>query len=161
MRLIVLSLLLTLPLLASARMYQWVNPASGRIELSGTPPAWYRTESGGPRVQVFENGQMVDDTAIALSASQSEKLREAAFEEFELRRQAERVKRLEKAARREAARRQARGEEPADVASEPGTQEAETTAQSPVEELPDVLDQSTIDRLKDLIQDWDKQLSGN
>ena len=100
-----------------------------------------------------------DNTAIALSSSQSEKLREAAFEEFELRRRAEQIKKLERAARREAARRARAAEDEVAALPEEAKSE-EAPASGPVEELPDVLDQGTIDRLKDLIQSWDKQLTG-
>lgn len=157
MRQLLLMAVLLLPLAVGARMYQWVNPNSGRVELSGTPPAWYRTNEGGPRIQVFQNGQMVDDTAITLNESQSDKLREAAFEEFEIRRRAEQVKKLERAARREKARRARAEESTVGSAPEQGKGDA---ADASIEELPDTLDQGTIDRLKNLIQSWDKQLTG-
>ena len=51
---------------AEARMYQWTSPASGRVQLAGSPPGWYRGPDAGPRVLVFENGELVDDTAIAV-----------------------------------------------------------------------------------------------
>jgi hypothetical protein len=89
----------------------------------------------------------------------SEKLREAAFEEFELRQQAEQIKKLERAARREAARRAQ-----ADSATVPLPEENKdevVTAKSPADDLPESLDQGTIDRLKNLIQSWDKQLTGS
>ena len=50
---------------AQARMYQWVNPNNQQIQLSGIPPAWYRSDNGGPRVRVFELGNLIDDTSIA------------------------------------------------------------------------------------------------
>lgn len=74
-------LVLVLTLLASnghARMYQW-ETESGRPNLSGIPPAWYRTDVGGPRVLVFEQGQLIDDTAIAVSDAQRLRLYEDAF----------------------------------------------------------------------------------
>ena len=64
---------------AAARMYQWQNPATGTTQLSGIPPTWYRTTEGGPRVFVFENNQLIDDTGIAVSAAQREALRAEAF----------------------------------------------------------------------------------
>ncbi|MDZ7734825.1 MAG: hypothetical protein U5P41_00710 [Gammaproteobacteria bacterium] len=51
---------------AAARMYQWVDPVSGRTQLSGTPPAWYRSGDDAPRVFVFEKGQLVDDTGVTV-----------------------------------------------------------------------------------------------
>lgn len=142
---------------ASARMYQWVSPTSGSVESSGTPPAWYRAEGEGPRIQVFDNGQMVDDTAIVLPPGHSEKLREGAFDEFELRQQAEQVRRLERAARREAAR--AAEAEPA-VDEAANTDGETTSAETPIDSVPDILDQGVIDRLKGLIENWDRQITG-
>jgi len=63
----------------AARMYQWQNPATGTTQLSGTPPAWYRGSERGPRVFVFENNQLVDDTGIGVSDAQREALRAEAF----------------------------------------------------------------------------------
>ena len=74
---ICVALLSTAP--AAARMYQWRNTASGTTQLSGTPPAWYRSSEHGPRVYVFENNQLVDDTAIAVSTEQREALHAQAF----------------------------------------------------------------------------------
>ncbi|MCC6708645.1 MAG: hypothetical protein IT492_13900 [Gammaproteobacteria bacterium] len=63
----------------AARMYQWQNPATGTTQMSGTPPAWYRSGDAGPRVYVFENNQLVDDTGIAVSDTQRDALRAAAL----------------------------------------------------------------------------------
>ncbi|MGE0861393.1 MAG: hypothetical protein AB7P42_19925 [Gammaproteobacteria bacterium] len=68
---------------AAARMYQWRSPATGTTQLSGTPPAWYRTLEGGPRVYVFDANRLVDDTGIAVSDEQRRALRAAAFGEVE------------------------------------------------------------------------------
>lgn len=64
---------------AQARMYQWVNPANGRVQLAGQPPGWYRGADVGPRVLVFENGTLVDDTALPVGEAQRQELRAAAF----------------------------------------------------------------------------------
>lgn len=64
---------------ASARLYQWVNPDTGYTQLSGKPPAWYRSATAGPRVLVFENGRLVDDTAIELPEEYREQLRRRAM----------------------------------------------------------------------------------
>lgn len=71
------ALLAVLP--AQARMYQWVSPNSGRTQISGKPPAWYRSGLTGPRVFVFENGRLVDDTARPLSEAERASMRDAAF----------------------------------------------------------------------------------
>lgn len=62
----------------SARMYQWVDPDTGTTQLSGKPPAWYRS-GGGPRIFVFENGEVVDDTGLEVNDERREILRQQAF----------------------------------------------------------------------------------
>ena len=65
---------------AEARMYQWTNPASGTVQLSGTALSWYRSFEKRPRVFVFENGELIDDTAVQVAETQRLQLRAAAFE---------------------------------------------------------------------------------
>ncbi|MCP5143542.1 MAG: hypothetical protein H6978_01835 [Gammaproteobacteria bacterium] len=74
-------LLLTLTPAAcgAARLYQWRDAQTGITQLSGRAPVWYREEGTGPRVLVFERGQLVDDTARAVDESQRRQLRAAAF----------------------------------------------------------------------------------
>jgi len=76
---IILLLLLTYSTCLSARMYQWVDPDSESTQLSGRPPVWYRSADGGPRVFVFENSKVIDDTGIAVSDAERERLRQQAF----------------------------------------------------------------------------------
>lgn len=64
---------------ADARMYQWTNPDTGRVQLSGSPPAWYRGVHSGPRVFVFDNGELIDDTAVPVQETQRLELRFEAF----------------------------------------------------------------------------------
>lgn len=66
---------------ATARLYQWRSAATGSTQLSGLPPAWYRSDEQGPRIFVFENNQLVDDTGIAVSIEQREALRRKAFDQ--------------------------------------------------------------------------------
>lgn len=66
---------------AEARMFQWTNPGSGKVQLSGTPPAWYRGTQPGPRVLVFENGELIDDTSVEVPEHQRIYLRDIAFGE--------------------------------------------------------------------------------
>lgn len=68
--------LATLSLSAEARMYQWTDSETGTTQLSGKPPAWYRSGDRGPRIFVFESGQLVDDTGIRVSEEQRDRLRE-------------------------------------------------------------------------------------
>lgn len=62
-----------------AEMYQWADPETGTTQLSGKPPAWYRSGEGGPRVFVFNRGKIVDDTGIKISDEQRISLRTQAF----------------------------------------------------------------------------------
>ncbi len=62
-----------------ARMYQWVEPGSNSTQLSGKPPAWYRSANGGPRVFVFENGRLIDDTGVRVSDDVRQLMRQQAF----------------------------------------------------------------------------------
>ena len=62
-----------------ARMYQWTDPDSESTQFSGKPPAWYRSTTGGPRVFVFDNGRLIDDTAVAISDEKRQQLRQRAF----------------------------------------------------------------------------------
>lgn len=64
---------------AEARMYQWSNEATGTVQLSGSPPAWYRSNAGGPRVFVFDNGQLIDDTAVPVEEEHRQLLHTNAF----------------------------------------------------------------------------------
>ncbi|MBI4695031.1 MAG: hypothetical protein HY749_13505 [Gammaproteobacteria bacterium] len=64
---------------ATADLYQWTDPATRVRQLSGRPPAWYRGEAPGPRVRVFAHGQLMDDTAIAVSTDEAATLRARAF----------------------------------------------------------------------------------
>lgn len=63
----------------SARMYQWVEADTGSTQLSGKPPMWYRSASSGPRVFVFDNGRLIDDTAIEVDDEVRQQLRRRAF----------------------------------------------------------------------------------
>jgi hypothetical protein len=73
------SLLAILTGVAEARMYQWTDTDSGNVQLSGTPPSWYRGTQSGPRVLVFDNGELIDDTLVEVSESQRFVLRDSAF----------------------------------------------------------------------------------
>jgi hypothetical protein len=153
---------------ALARMYQWVSPETGGVQLSGDPPAWYRSGYDGPRVWVFEDGRLVDDTAIAVPRTQREALRDAAFEDAEQRRRTQALKRLERAARREERRREEtervaelrRAEE--EAARRSATGQAPATAATPESRTPrsaaTPVDQATVERLKAIIREFDRRV---
>lgn len=155
-RVLILPMLVAAACAADARMYQWQSTHSGRIELSGTPPSWYRSGLEGPRVLVYEEGRLVDDTAVALSRDKAELLRNSAFDEIERRRHEETVKRLERAARRAAVRREQSEEATAAASGE--SQQPAASSEAVPEEIPDKLDDTVINRLKAVVQAWDRQL---
>jgi hypothetical protein len=72
---ILITVLILLSFSVQARMYQWNDPDTGTTQLSGKPPAWYRSDQGGPRVIVFEKGTIIDDTSIRVSDDKREALR--------------------------------------------------------------------------------------
>lgn len=145
---------------AFARMYQWHESGSGVARLSGDPPPWYRNGRQGPRTLVFENGRLVDDTAIALPREQEEALRNAAFREVDLKREEGAVRMLERAALREARLREERGTARREKSTDAGSGEpAPEKQQQPVVTAED-LDAKAVERMKSLIQEWDKQQKG-
>lgn len=77
------------------RMYQWVDPQSGTPYLSSNPPSWYRTPQTGPRVLVFENGRIVDDTAEQVGSGTARGLRDEAARSREARERRERLRRAQ------------------------------------------------------------------
>ncbi len=153
----------TLSVPAQARMYQWVDAGSGNVRLSGEPPSWYRNGEHGPRVLVFEDGRLVDDTAIALPTEQQNAYREAAFLEVDLRREKDAVNKLERAALREARRREeAKRQLSADLQSQNKAEDkdaakSETPRTATLPSSPEELDGSMVDQLKALISAWDRQ----
>jgi hypothetical protein len=79
MKIILVLFLSVIAISAEARMYQWIEPEVGTTQLSGKPPAWYRSDKGGPRVFVFDNGRLIDDTAIEVSDDIRRRMRQEAF----------------------------------------------------------------------------------
>ncbi len=62
-----------------ARMYEWRQPGTGTVQLSGTAPSWYRGTVPGPRVRVHARGRVVDDTAWEVPDDERAALRAAAL----------------------------------------------------------------------------------
>jgi len=148
----VLAVVLAFACAAEARVYEWIDPRTQTLQLSGSPPPWYRSEWGGPRVRVLENGVVIDDTAIEVSEAEAEVLRAEAFREFEARQQElEALRRLEQEARLEAAKK-ARAEAEAEAETEegPAGEEGEALASETITE-------ETIDQLKAIIREWDRR----
>lgn len=76
---IILILLFSVSTVVEARMYQWIEPGVETTQLSGKPPAWYRSAAGGPRVFVFDKGRLIDDTAVEVSDEVRQRMRQQAF----------------------------------------------------------------------------------
>lgn len=150
----------------SARMYQWIESGSGIVRLSGDPPPWYRNGAPSPRTLVFDNGRLVDDTAIPLSSDQEEALRSAAFREVDLKQEQDAVRKLERAALREARRREeseAPAETSPDASTSTGAAEPSTGTRAEFgipAEIGD-LDAQTVEQMKSLLSEWDKQQAEN
>ncbi len=126
--------------------------------MSGEPPSWYRSGNDGPRVLVFENGYLVDDTSILVSSSRSRALRSAAFDELKRRRTLEAVERIAQGRAREKDRELADEQERSLVARsvEVAAESAKTLSEATVGALPDQLDAAAIERLKSIIAEFDK-----
>lgn len=163
MRMLLLLLLATLSIGAHARMYQWVDPVTGTTQFSGKPPSWYRTDAKGPRVFAFENGQLIDDTAIDVSPEQRDALRMNAFATAEAEeRDAATARALEAAKLRRALQKseqEAEQEPAADLENLPPDL-AEVLAEKPPkgrqEPTPEETD-AMVKRLKEIVEAFDKR----
>jgi len=151
-RLLFIALLL-LSSAASARLYQWQDPRSQSMQLSGVPPAWYRSPEGGPRVRVYEDGRLVDDTYIQLNGEQSATMRELAFKALQEERQVLAIKRLERTMRVEESRREQARRNAERQAQEEATS---NTDEAPPDVLPESLEPAEVRRLKEIIAEFDR-----
>ena len=154
---------------AQARMYQWQSATTGAVQLSGEPPAWYRSGRGGPRVRVFDGGNLIDDTVIELPPTQREDLRLEAFRESEQRQRAEALQRLERLARQQQLRKaeqerlaKARLEKDQQLAKQSSGEVANTATPATTSSFSpnEPLDDATVARLKELIGEFDRRGGG-
>ncbi len=143
-------------------MYQWTDPDTGTTQLSGKPPAWYRSGKVGPRIFVFEKGQIVDDTDIVLSDEHQALMRERAYSEAEVEIARARTARLRQQEKKQA--------EPEDV-TEPGVSDTPVTEEDDsqlaeaenykmfeeTDEPSGSKQDLTLQQMKDLIQQWEDQ----
>lgn len=158
-RLIILFVLLAVVPVAEARMYQWQDPDSGITHLSGTPPAWYRT-GHGPRVIVFEKGEVIDDTSIELPEDKNEDLRLQAIARAEEDREIARQKAMAAEEMKNRLEGSGKPAVPEDMDNESMVQapEEETTMAKDETESPDdaAATGSTEEEMRALIQAWEK-----
>ena len=131
-------------------MYQWVDPDSGTTQLSGKPPAWYRGGKSGPRVFVFDNGKIVDDTGVNVPEQERNRLRQQAFLQAEEDKTVAKDKLLE-AKQLEAALGPEQKEEEAVVEPEEPAKITET----PSEKETPPSEQDTINHMRALIEEWE------
>jgi hypothetical protein len=120
-------------------------------------------------VWVYENGRLVDDTAIAVPRAQREALRTSAFDDAEQRRRARFLERRQRAARREERRREeaervaalSRAEALAARRAPAGQPSASTAPAAPESEAPPSaiapIDEATVERLKAIIRQFDSR----
>ena len=154
---LILSLLVWQPPLY-ARMYQWVDPDTGTTQLSGKPPAWYRDGGKGPRIFVFENGKVIDDTGINVNDDLRDTLRQQAFISAEKDKEAARQEQLEASRLKMILDRnqksQAQLQEPANDESLEKDQVSGQDEVQPEEE-------NTVEKMQALIRQWEELQTEN
>lgn len=154
---IILLLLLTCSTCVSARMYQWTDPESGSTQLSGSPPMWYRSAEGGPRVFVFEKSKVIDDTGIAVSDEQREHLRQLAFLRAEVDKAGARDKLLKAKTMNAALLQKRKMEEAEQQEQEPVEEEVPIELPELASEKPPVSEEiSTQEQMRKVIEAWEK-----
>lgn len=146
-------------------MYQWTEPDSGSTQFSGKPPPWYRSDTGGPRVFVFDNGRLIDDTAVQVSDGVRQRLRQEALvlveEDYQ--------KAREKMVKAQGLKQKFEKEESKkpEQTSQDSLDEESLIADSELDELmPDDVDDKdksitdkSLDELREMIADWEKSQS--
>ena len=143
-------------------MYQWTEPGTESTQLSGKPPSWYRSVAGGPRVFVFDDGRLVDDTAVEVSEEVRQRLRQQAFILAEEDRQMAK----EKMVRAQELKQKYENdlekddvmdlEEDNDRARELLDEALALDEDDPVDDDPD---EKSLDELRDMIAEWEKAQS--
>ena len=157
-RLITICLIASTILSAHARMYQWIDPDSKVTRFSGKPPVWYRSTDGGPRVFVFENNRIIDDTHISVTDVERDRLRQEAFLRAEKDRDVAKEKLLQ-AKRLQAVSEQKGGDQKSASSDiQESAESAEKTAQAQQATVP-VTEDAVVNEMRMLIQEWEKQRS--
>ena len=146
--------------IVEARMYQWTDPDTGTTQLSGKPPAWYRSQQDGPRIFVFDKNRLIDDTAIEVSPAEREELRRQAFLKAEQDRAAAREKaraaeELKASLKQDMADAEEQLPEVPEETPEAAVQQQE--AEQPEPDVAAVDDESTLQEMRELIREWEEQ----
>jgi hypothetical protein len=151
---IILLLLLINSTCLNARMYQWTDPNSGSTQLSGIPPMWYRSAEGGPRIFVFDNSKVVDDTNIKVSDEEREHLRQQAFLRAEKDRESAKEKLLNAKTLNATLMQKSKMEEK-DKEEEVADAE-EVPIEIPEAKPPEPAEATTMDQMRKIIEEWEK-----
>lgn len=161
MRIFLILVLSTSSFLIEARMYQWVEPGVETTQLSGKPPAWYRSSNAGPRIFVFENGRLIDDTAVEVSDEVRQRLRQEAFILAEEDRQKAKEKIVKSNEMKQKFENNNLDNEESAVESEEAPPELLTDTLFPdeAENLEEKKDDKDIDELRKIIADWEASQS--
>ena len=152
LKLLLIAVVTFISFTADARMYQWVDPDNGVTQLSGKPPVWYRSAQGGPRVFVFENGKIIDDTGNSVSETERESLRQQAFLRAADDKAAAREKLLE-AKRLQAMLNPSTAADQDQMVEEKPEPDTNAVKPKPAPET----QEETVDKMKALIQEWETQ----
>ena len=156
-RLFIIALFFT-SAVAEARMYQWKDPDTGTTQLSGKPPAWYRTGEAGPRIIVFDKGKIIDDTGISISNEMRESLRQEALLNAEESR--EEAMRMAVQAEEMKARINMTATEDAPLAREEQLDDIEIPGESGNSlDMQPGMDALTEEQMRGLISEWEKQVT--
>jgi len=157
---ITFGLLLVLSQDVFARMYQWTEAGTGSTQLSGKPPMWYRSATSGPRVFVFDNGRLIDDTSVEVDEEVRQQLRQRAFalvEEDQQKAKDKLAKSLElkeKYDEDKSQRSELNSSE--EEHQEAVVEEERYVDEGPIDDLPDDADsENTVENLRKLITEWE------
>lgn len=143
---------------ADARMYQWLDPDTKITQLSGKPPSWYRSDTPGPRVIVFDNGKVIDDTSIQVSDQERVRLRSDALAVVAADREKERQKLLEQEAMKAQQEAMRKAEADSKAQNAPQAAAAENKPEKTAEPVAKN-EEDTVEKMKALIDTWEKQQS--
>ncbi len=149
-----------------ARMYQWTEPGTGTTQLSGKPPAWYRSIAGGARVFVFDKGRLIDDTAVQVSDEVRQHMRQQAFVLVEEDRQKarEKIAKSQELKQKYKKDKSDKPEQPSrkDLDEDSSRTDLVTDGQLTDENVDDDQEmdsnttEKTLDELREMIADWEK-----
>ena len=144
-----------------ARMYQWVDPDTGTTQLSGKPPAWYRSFEGGPRVFVFDNGKVIDDTGRAVDDDKREMLRQQAFIAAKQDQEAAKEELLEARRLKEVLEQNQQSRQDNEEKDDQSTEEVPEEIKETATQQNKADEEKTIEQMQALIRQWEQQQTRN